>query len=232
MIVFALGGFTCIISILRLQSLLVFLQTTDISYHNPLAAIWSNLEVNTGIVCSCLPTLKAMVTRWFPRAFGSSYHLRGSDQSHERRFCVELGDVESSNKTTTTAGGASSSGSPNPPASDRYKTPSSFYAEALGGGPGREPATQKTTIRSAPREQHERRLCGSVEGIEFGGLRDIGGNAGQREERHGIQVMTVVEQEVEKGYGGGGGGADAKSEAGSERELITATASGKRGRFA
>lgn len=80
MIVFALGGFTCIISILRLQSLLVFLQTTDFSYHNPLAAIWSSLEVNIGITCSCLPTLKAMVARWFPRAFGSSYHLRGSDQ--------------------------------------------------------------------------------------------------------------------------------------------------------
>ena len=240
MIVFALGGFTCIISILRLQSLLVFLQTTDISYHNPLAAIWSSLEVNTGIVCSCLPTLKAMVTRWFPRAFGSSYHLRGSDQSHERRFCAELADVESSNKTSTTTAGASSSGSSNPPASDRYKSPSSFYAEALGRGPGREPATQKTTVRSAPREQHERRPWtrsgepdGSVEEIEFGAVRDIAGNAAQREERHGIQVVTVVEQEVEKGYGGGGGGGtDAKSEAGSEKELISATASGKRGRFA
>jgi hypothetical protein len=83
MIVFALGGFTCIISILRLQSLLVFLHNTDISWHNPLAAIWSSLEVNIGILCSCLPTLKAMVSRYFPRAFNSSY-LRGSDHSHER----------------------------------------------------------------------------------------------------------------------------------------------------
>ena len=55
MIVFALGGFTCIISILRLQSLLVFLQTTDFSYHNPLAAIWSSLEVS----------MSRMLQHWF-----------------------------------------------------------------------------------------------------------------------------------------------------------------------
>lgn len=237
MIVFALGGFTCIISILRLQSLLVFLQTTDFSYHNPLAAIWSSLEVNIGITCSCLPTLKAMVARWFPRAFGSSYHLRGSDQSHERRVCENLEDPESSDKTTA---GASSSGSSNPPASDKYNnTSSSFFSEAFGCGPGRESATQKTTVRSAPRERNDRRLWSrngkaenSVDEIEFGALRDIGGNWGEMEEQHGIQVVTVVEQEVEKGYAGGGGGRsgeDAKSEAGSERELIAT--GGKRGRY-
>ena len=237
MIIFALGGFTCIISILRLQSLLVFLQTTDFSYHNPLVAIWSSLEVNIGIICSCLPTLKAMVARWFPRAFGSSYHLRGLDQSHERRIRGTPEHPESSNNKTTA--GASSSGSSNPAASDRYKGPPPFYSEAFGRGPGREPATQRTTVRSGVREQNERRGWGrggkaedSVEEIEFGALRDAGGNAGQQEGQHGIQVVRVVEQEVEKGYAGGGGnggGGDAKSEEGSERELITT--SGKRGRF-
>lgn len=180
-----------------------------------------------------------MVARWFPRAFGSSYHLRGSEQSQERRICAELGDPESSNKTTA---GASSSESSNPPASDRFKTPSSFYSEAFGRGPGGEPATQKTTVRSVPREQNERRIWnrtgkadGSVEEIEFGAIRDTGGNRGDMEEQHGIQVVTVVEQEVEKGYAGGGdgggrGGEDAKSEAGSERELIATC--GRKGRYA
>lgn len=44
-----------------------------------------------------------------------------------------------------------------------------------------------------------------------------------RDESHGIQVVTVVEQEVEKEYvphHGGGAGGDGKSEAGSERELV------------
>ncbi|TKA57293.1 hypothetical protein B0A55_11541 [Friedmanniomyces simplex] len=42
MTVFALGGFTCIVSILRLQSLYVISKATDVSWNNPLAAIWSH----------------------------------------------------------------------------------------------------------------------------------------------------------------------------------------------
>ncbi|EMC96856.1 hypothetical protein BAUCODRAFT_41690, partial [Baudoinia panamericana UAMH 10762] len=69
LVIFALGGFTCIVSILRLYSLYVISATTDISWNNPLAAIWSSVEINTGILCSCLPTLKGCVTRFFPNLF-------------------------------------------------------------------------------------------------------------------------------------------------------------------
>jgi len=37
-----------------------------------MAALWSNLEVNIGIICSCLPTLKTCVMRYFPKIFSSS----------------------------------------------------------------------------------------------------------------------------------------------------------------
>nr|OQO30711.1 hypothetical protein B0A51_01835 [Rachicladosporium sp. CCFEE 5018] len=73
MVVFALGGFTCIISILRLGYLAAFTETKDITWDNPLAAIWSSLEVNIGILCSCLPTLKTLVLQVFPRIFSSGY---------------------------------------------------------------------------------------------------------------------------------------------------------------
>lgn len=208
MTVFALGGFTCIISILRLQSLLVFLHNTDISWHNPLAAIWSSLEVNIGIVCSCLPTLKAMVSRYFPRVFNTRY-LRGSDHSHNRAR-MHGGGRDGRNE-------ASSSGSSNQPADK-------FSFDALGRGPGRELAQQKTTVRSEPRVRG-RNGDDSLEDIEFGAIRDKNGERGVRplEEPRGIHVVTVVEQEVEKGVvagGPGGGGGDARSEAGSERELV------------
>ena len=60
---------TCIISILRLQSLYVVSVSDDITWDNPLAAIWSSTETNVGIICSCLPTLKGCVARFFPRFF-------------------------------------------------------------------------------------------------------------------------------------------------------------------
>lgn len=198
-----------------------------------------------------------MVTRWCPRAFGSSYHLRGSDHSHERRGGANLGEGEGGNDKTTTAG-ASSSGSSNPSGTDKFKTSSSFSFDALCRGPGCENATQKTTVQSERSERSERNERGergerigwgergqrrlwhrngngnaddSLEEIEFGTLRDTSsGSRGDVEEQHGIQVVTVVEQEVEKVYGPFGGG-DAKSEEGSERELVTGSGTGRRGRF-
>ena len=70
---------TCIISILRLQSLYAVSHTDDISWNNPLAAIWSSTEVNVGILCSCLPTLKGSITRIFPRLFSSGSSSQNSN---------------------------------------------------------------------------------------------------------------------------------------------------------
>ncbi|KAF7185647.1 Satratoxin biosynthesis SC1 cluster protein 4 [Pseudocercospora fuligena] len=72
MAVFGLGGVVCIISVLRLSALYAISVSSDVSWDNPLAAIWSSTEVNVGILCSCLPTLKGCVTRFFPHLFTSS----------------------------------------------------------------------------------------------------------------------------------------------------------------
>ncbi|GAB7327848.1 hypothetical protein MBLNU13_g11638t1 [Cladosporium sp. NU13] len=77
--VFCLGGITCVVSLMRLQSLYAVSVSEDISWDNPMAALWSNLEVNIGIICSCLPTLKTCVMRVFPKMFTSS---RGTSTGH------------------------------------------------------------------------------------------------------------------------------------------------------
>lgn len=169
-----------------------------------------------------------MVQRWFPSAFNSSY-LRGSDHSHDRRgFGGGLRNGDSTNPSANSNSNSNSSSS-NPT--------NKFYFDALGRGPGREAATHKTTVRSEPRVRG-RGGDDSLEEIEFGAIRDKNGETrrmGLEESQRGIQVVTVVEQEVEKGFGvagsgggggyasggGGGGGGDAKSEAGSERELVS-----------
>ncbi|KAK5696187.1 hypothetical protein LTR97_008607 [Elasticomyces elasticus] len=70
LLVFALGGVTCIISILRLPALYAISKATDVSYSNPLTALYSNLEVNIGILCCSIPPLKAFVARVWPGLFG------------------------------------------------------------------------------------------------------------------------------------------------------------------
>ena len=63
---------TCVISILRLQSLYVISKTKDITWYNPLAAIWSSVEANTAMLCSCLPTLRGLISRLFPKIFSTN----------------------------------------------------------------------------------------------------------------------------------------------------------------
>lgn len=76
---------TCVVSILRLQSLYVVSHTDDISWNNPLAAIWSSTELNVGIICSCLPTIKGWVTKIFPGLFPSLGSTRGASTSGQVR---------------------------------------------------------------------------------------------------------------------------------------------------
>ncbi|KAK4543354.1 hypothetical protein LTR36_005713 [Oleoguttula mirabilis] len=78
MVVFALGGFTCVVSILRLESIYALTTGTDANYNGGQAALWSSLEVNVGIVCSCLPTLKTLATRYFPKMFTTYRNTHGS----------------------------------------------------------------------------------------------------------------------------------------------------------
>lgn len=59
----------CVTSALRLRSLGVVLSTTDISYNNTSAAMWSTIETNTAILCACIGTLKSFIMRYFPRIF-------------------------------------------------------------------------------------------------------------------------------------------------------------------
>ncbi|KAJ8114955.1 hypothetical protein OPT61_g3276 [Boeremia exigua] len=69
--IFAVGGFVCIVSILRLQSLVAISNSDDQSYDNPAAATWSSVETNVGIICSCLPLLRPLMTKWLPGIFSS-----------------------------------------------------------------------------------------------------------------------------------------------------------------
>ncbi|EKD15174.1 hypothetical protein MBM_06390 [Drepanopeziza brunnea f. sp. 'multigermtubi' MB_m1] len=72
MCVFALGGFVCIVSALRLQRLYVVSKSDDLPYDNAATAIWSAVEVNTAIVCACMPSMKPVVSRLFPRLLSTN----------------------------------------------------------------------------------------------------------------------------------------------------------------
>lgn len=82
---FCVGTFVTIVSILRLRSLISF----GVDAINPTwdfyeVGIWSTVEINVGIICVCMPTLRLLLVRLFPRLLGTTqkYYARYGSQSN------------------------------------------------------------------------------------------------------------------------------------------------------
>ncbi|KAJ4353986.1 uncharacterized protein N0V89_005718 [Didymosphaeria variabile] len=80
-----------IASILRLNALHKVAITTDITWDNPGTATWSAIELNVGIICASLPTLRAFIIQHFPRVFRST---RGSTPTARVGYKTNNGSVE------------------------------------------------------------------------------------------------------------------------------------------
>ena len=67
-----------VVSILRLQSLVKF----GANSLNPTreffdVALWSDIEINVGIICACMPSLRLLLVRLFPKILGSTRQYYG-----------------------------------------------------------------------------------------------------------------------------------------------------------
>ncbi|KAK4212944.1 putative integral membrane protein Pth11-like [Rhypophila decipiens] len=68
MAVFGLGIFVCIASIVRMAMTKVLYVDPDRTWNISTIAIWATLEVNLGIICSCLMFLPAFFERYLPES--------------------------------------------------------------------------------------------------------------------------------------------------------------------
>jgi len=161
--VFALGSFVCIVSIIRMKSLVDISRSTDVSWSNPPAAEWSAIEVNVGIICASLPSLKATITRFFPHLFSSRNDSR---------------DVFSSRKEGTRRLNLESS----PGNVGRNSTPM-FAAKKMPGFGSVAIATRTDSV-------------GEMEMDALDGTQRHA--KGANNNSRGINVVTIVEQEVEQ----------------------------------
>ncbi|KAH8751941.1 hypothetical protein F5883DRAFT_719974 [Diaporthe sp. PMI_573] len=81
--VFSLGFFVCIVSIVRLMKLL---QTEnhpslDFSYYSADLVYWTSIEVQGAIVCACAVTLKPLLNQWMPQWFSVHRHANSLGQN-------------------------------------------------------------------------------------------------------------------------------------------------------
>ncbi|CAG5169053.1 uncharacterized protein ALTATR162_LOCUS6991, partial [Alternaria atra] len=93
--VFCLGFFACAVSIVRLQQIIVNADVPDATWASARTAYWSAVELNVGILCACLPTLRPLIRKFAPRLLGSSNgchmttHRLGTISSRRTRLEID-----------------------------------------------------------------------------------------------------------------------------------------------
>lgn len=75
-----------VVSILRLRSLVTF----GADSQNPTweffdVAMWSDIEVNVGLICICMPSLRLLLVRLFPKVLGTTqkYYAKYSNSGNK-----------------------------------------------------------------------------------------------------------------------------------------------------
>ncbi|KAH6687836.1 putative PTH11-type G-protein coupled receptor protein [Plectosphaerella plurivora] len=76
-LMFCVGTFVTIISVLRLHSLVLFATSNNPTWDQYGMALWTTLEVPIGIICSCLPAIRQILIKAIPGIFGRLTKLYG-----------------------------------------------------------------------------------------------------------------------------------------------------------
>ncbi|ODH13595.1 hypothetical protein ACO22_07098 [Paracoccidioides brasiliensis] len=73
MSIFAVGVFISVTSVLRLTTLNIATENLDITWSSTNSSTWTIIEANVAIICACMPTYKAPLSKVFPGIFNSFY---------------------------------------------------------------------------------------------------------------------------------------------------------------
>ncbi|CAG8876608.1 unnamed protein product [Penicillium nalgiovense] len=97
---FSLGIFVTLISILRLNSLIHFASTTNLTWDYVTVGYWSTIECDVGVICACLPAIRSLLRRVSPGLFGDTTKVKSSYamDSHSRGNGSQFAAVPTQNK--------------------------------------------------------------------------------------------------------------------------------------
>lgn len=81
-LVFTLGSAGCIVSIIRLRSIIAYLEAGDgdLTFTILDFVVWSAIETCTATLCTCVPTLKPLFETHFRGIFGSTHDSKHTGQ--------------------------------------------------------------------------------------------------------------------------------------------------------
>ncbi|KAK1623500.1 CFEM domain-containing protein [Colletotrichum phormii] len=91
-LMFIVGTFVTVVSIIRLQSLVDFAKGSNATMDFIDVSVWSTIEICVGIMCACLPSIRMILVKIFPAMSGSTLRSKG------RQYYQQYGsDIRSKN---------------------------------------------------------------------------------------------------------------------------------------
>ncbi|KAH7091696.1 CFEM domain-containing protein [Paraphoma chrysanthemicola] len=79
-LMFMVGTFVTVVSILRLRSLVTFANSINPTWDQWDVSHWSIVEINVGLICACMPAFRTLLAGVLPKVFGSTV---GSSHQHQ-----------------------------------------------------------------------------------------------------------------------------------------------------
>ncbi|KAK6076408.1 CFEM domain-containing protein [Seiridium cupressi] len=83
-LMFCVGTFVTVVSIIRLASLVEFRESTNLTWDYWGVSLWSTVEITVGIICACMPSMRLILVRIAPKVFDGSL-VRNSRYYYARR---------------------------------------------------------------------------------------------------------------------------------------------------
>ncbi|KAH8882088.1 putative PTH11-type G-protein coupled receptor protein [Thozetella sp. PMI_491] len=71
-LMFGVGALVTVVSIVRLRTLVIFSNSLNPTWDNLATALWSSIEIATGVICTCMPSLRLILVKVFPMLRGGS----------------------------------------------------------------------------------------------------------------------------------------------------------------
>ncbi|KAI1344721.1 CFEM domain-containing protein [Xylariaceae sp. FL0016] len=68
-LMFCVGTFVTVVSVVRLTSLVEFRESRNLTWDYWNVSMWSTVEITVGIICACMPSLRSILIRVAPKIF-------------------------------------------------------------------------------------------------------------------------------------------------------------------
>ncbi|KAF2772352.1 hypothetical protein EJ03DRAFT_267023 [Teratosphaeria nubilosa] len=81
MLMFGVGFFVTIVSIIRLRVLVVFGDSKNMTWDYTSVGYWSTVELHTSVVCACMPSIRNLLRKFMPYVMGMSTGRTGGSSN-------------------------------------------------------------------------------------------------------------------------------------------------------